>query len=67
MPSEPRPKPIPFAKAAPAKDVDAALAADKDFPEGASVGTPPTEGVWYALVTDGGNLASSGGNPIRVP
>jgi hypothetical protein len=72
MPSEPRPKPIPYADPAPKAHVQAAEKAQegKDapvLPEGASVGKAPAEGVWFALVGDDGQPVEIDGAPVRVP
>lgn len=72
MPSSPRPKPIPYADEPPKTHLDAAAKAaeGKDgvaLPEGASVGKPPTEGVWFALVGTDGEPVAIDGNPVRIP
>lgn len=69
MPSEPRPKPLPFAEDAPKTHVAAADKAREDgadLPAGASVGKPPTDGLWYALVDSDGQAVEIDGNPVRV-
>lgn len=72
MPSEPRPKPIPYADEPPKTHLDAAAKAQEGkgavtLPEGASVGKAPTEGVWFALVGDDGQPVEIDGAPVRVP
>lgn len=70
MPSNPRPKPLPLADAAPKTHVEAADKAREDgadLPAGASVGKPPTDGTWFALVDSDGKAVQIDGNPVRVP
>ena len=70
MPSEPKPKPLPLADEAPKTHVQAADKAREDgaaLPDGASVGKPPTEGLWDALVGPDGETVTIDGNPVRVP
>jgi hypothetical protein len=38
-----------------------------DLPAGASVGKPPTDGLWYALVDADGKAVEIDGSPVRVP
>lgn len=72
MPSEPRPKPIAYAKAPTKAEVDAAAALTEGkkplaLPSGASVGKAPDEGVWFALVDGTGKPVTVGNDPVRVP
>jgi hypothetical protein len=70
MPSEPRAKPLNVADPAPKTHEQAAEKARQDgleIPEGATVGKPPAEGLWDALVDAEGEPVLIDGNPVRVP
>ena len=72
MPSSPRPKPIAYAEEPPKTHLDAAakVAEEKGapaLPAGASVGKPPAEGVWFALVGADGQPVEVSGSPVRIP